>query len=61
MSKSSYSDATKKATIKYEKNNIKRVVLKLNKKTDADIIEYLDQQKNVNGKLKDIIREKIKE
>ena len=55
-----YSDSVKKATIKYEKNNIKRVVLKLNKKTDADIIDYLDQQKNVNGKLKDIIREKIK-
>ena len=53
-------EAQKRATIKYEKSNIKRVVLKLNKKTDADIIEYLDQQKNVNGKLKDIIREKIK-
>ena len=53
-------DAQKRATIKYEKSNIKRVVLKLNKKTDVDIIEYLDQQKNVNGKLKDIIREKIK-
>lgn len=56
---------TRKSTIraieKYQKANIKRVVLKLNKKTDADIIEYLDQQKNVNGKLKDIIREKIKE
>ena len=54
-------DAQKRATIKYEKSNIKRVVLKLNKKTDADIIDYLDQQKNVNGKLKDIIRKKIKE
>lgn len=53
-------DAQKRATIKYEKSNIKRVVLKLNKKTDADIIDYLDQQKNVNGILKDIIREKIK-
>lgn len=55
---------TRKSTIraieKYQKANIKRVVLKLNKKTDADIIDYLDQQKNVNGKLKDIIREKIK-
>lgn len=55
-----YNEAVKRATIKYEKNNIKRVVLKLNKKTDSDIIDYLDQQKNVNGKLKDIIREKIK-
>lgn len=55
-----YSDSVKKAVIKYEKSNIKRVVLKLNKKTDADIIDYLDQQKNVNRKLKDIIREKIK-
>ena len=56
---------TRKSTIraieKYQKANIKRVVLKLNKKTDADIIDYLDQQKKVNGKLKEIIREKIKE
>lgn len=53
-------EAQKKASIKYEKNNIKRVVLKLNKKSDSDIIEYLDQQENVNGTLKNIIREKIK-
>lgn len=53
-------EAQKKASIKYEKNNIKRVVLKLNKKIDSDIIEYLDQQKSVNGTLKSIIREKIK-
>lgn len=53
-------EAQKKASIKYEKNNIKRIVLKLNKKIDSDIIKYLDQQKNVNGKLKNIIREKIK-
>lgn len=52
--------STLRAIEKYQKQNIKRVVLKLNKKTDSDIIEYLDQQKNVNGTLKNIIREKIK-
>lgn len=54
------SEAQRRAVVKYDKNNIKRVVLKLNKKTDSDIIDYLDQQKNVNGTLKNIIREKIK-
>ena len=55
-----YSDAVKRATIKYEKENIKRVVIKLNRKYDKDIIDYLEQQENVNEKLKIIIREKIK-
>lgn len=53
-----YSDSVKKATIKYEKNNIKRVVLKLNKVIDNDIIEVLDNVDNVNSYLKDTIREK---
>lgn len=53
-------EAQKRATIKYDKNNIKRVVLKLNKKYDRDIIDYLNQNENVNKTIKDIIREKIK-
>lgn len=55
-----YTDAVKRATIKYENKNIKRVVLKLNKKTDTDIIEYLEDLDNVNKFLKEIIRKKIK-
>lgn len=54
------SEAQRRAIVKYDKNNIKRVVLKLNKKTDTDIIEFLKQQDKVNTYLKKIIREKIK-
>ena len=53
-------DAQKRATMKYEKANIKRVVLKLNKNTDQDIIAFLEAQKSVNGEIKRILREYIK-
>ena len=53
-------DAQMRATMKYEKANIKRVVLKLNKNTDQDIIEFLDGLKSVNGEIKRLIREEIK-
>lgn len=52
--------STLRAIDKYQKENIKRVVLKLNKKTDKDIIDHLDQQEKVNTYLKKIIRDKIK-
>ena len=53
-------DAQMRATMKYEKANIKRVVLKLNKNTDQDIIAFLDAQKSVNGEIKRMIREEMK-
>ena len=53
-------DAQMRASMKYEKANIKRVVLKLNKNTDQDIIEFLDGLKSVNGEIKRLIREEIK-
>lgn len=53
-------DAQMRATMKYEKANIKRVVLKLNKNTDKDIIAFLEAQKSVNGEIKRILREHIK-
>lgn len=52
-------DAQMRATMKYEKANIRRVVLKLNKNTDQDIIVFLDAQKSVNGEIKRILREYI--
>ena len=54
------SEAQKKATEKYQKANIRRVVLKLNKNKDQDIISFLDGLKNVQGELKKIIRDRIK-
>ena len=44
------------ASIKYNKNNVKQIKLNLNRKTDADIIKYLEQCDNVQGLIKDLIR-----
>ena len=44
------------ATQEYDKNNTTRINLKLNNKTDADIIEKLGGVENVQGYIKAIIR-----
>ena len=53
-------DAQMRATMKYEKANIRRVVVKLNKNTDHDIIAFLEGLDNVQGEIKRLIREEIK-
>ena len=45
-----------KASIKYDKENVKQVKLSLNKKTDADVIAILESKGNVQGYIKDLIR-----
>lgn len=45
-----------KASMKYDKANVKQVKLSLNKKTDADIIDILDRCDNVQGYIKGLIR-----
>ena len=45
-----------KASIKYNAKNVKQIKINLNKKTDADIIDYLDKAANVQGLIKDLIR-----
>lgn len=52
-------DAQKKAVAKYDKENTKAVKLKLNKRTDADILEYLETLDNVQGYIKELIRNDI--
>ena len=51
---------SEKAQQKYNAANTTRVYLKLNNKTDADIIEYLDSAENKQGIIKDLIRAEIK-
>ena len=52
--------AQKKATMKYEKENTIQIPIKLNKKTDADIIEFFNQFDGSRlGFIKAAIREKI--
>ena len=52
-------DKNYKYTQKYDKNNTTKVSLKLNLKTDADILAYLDTVDNKQGTIKRLIREEI--
>ena len=49
-------EAQKRATLKYDAANTTQVHLKLNNKTDADILAYLAQLDNVQGFIKSAIR-----
>lgn len=50
------SEAQKRATEKYDKANTKQIMMKLNKGTDADILEKLASVPNVQGYIKELIR-----
>lgn len=45
---------------KYDKKNTKKYCIKLNLRTDSDIINMLDQQKNKQGFIKSLIRKDAK-
>lgn len=53
------SDAQKRAVAKYDRENTKSYLLKLNRKTDADIIKFLEQQPNKLAYLKNLIRDNM--
>lgn len=46
--------------INYHRTKCKQIKLLLNREKDKDIISFLEQQTNVNGLLKRLIREEIK-
>lgn len=50
------SEAQKKASARYDKTHTRQIMLKLNLKTDADIISKLDITPNKQGYIKDLIR-----
>lgn len=53
-------EAEKRASMKYEKENTIQIPIKLNKKTNADIIEFFDQYEGKRqGFIIEAIREKI--
>jgi hypothetical protein len=43
--------------MKYDATNTRQIKLKLNKKTDADILAYIDGLDNVQGYIKQLIRD----
>ena len=49
-------EAQKRASAKYDKAHTKGIYLKLNTKTDADIIEFLSGVDNVQRYIKKLIR-----
>lgn len=53
--------AQKNASMKYERENTVQIPIKLNKKTDADIIEFFEKNQGSRmGFIKEAIREKMK-
>ena len=50
------SKAQLRAQAKYDKDNTVQVKIKLNKKTDSDIIKRLSEVDNKQGYLKELIR-----
>ena len=45
---------------KYDQNNTTQVKLKLNKKTDADLLEWIETLDNKQGTIKEILRGHIR-
>jgi hypothetical protein len=41
----------------YEKENIRQIRLKINRKTEPEMLEWIEQQDNIQGYIKRLIRE----
>ena len=54
------SQAQRIAVAKYDQKNTKKVTLKLNRATDTDLIELLEHTENMQGLLKEALREYMK-
>ena len=52
-------EAQKRAVAKYDAKATKKILLKLNKVTDADILKRLDEVENKQGYIKALIRDDI--
>ena len=53
------SKAQLRAQAKYDKSNTIQITLKLNKKTDKDILDWLYDESNKQGYIKSLIRADI--
>ena len=51
------SEAKRKTNMDYDRKNTKLIGMKLNKNTDADILDHLAKQENIQGYLKKLIRD----
>lgn len=60
MKQKSSENSKKSARERYDEVNTQRVSLKLNKKTDSEILEWLDTKDNKQGAIKNAIMDVIK-
>lgn len=54
------SEAKKRAQLKYDKDNTRQIILKLNTKTDADVLGKLESVRNKQGYLKELVRDNLR-
>lgn len=54
------SERVESAHDRYDRKNTRRVSLKFNKKTDTEILAWLDEQESIQGAIKDAIMYKIR-
>ena len=52
-------EAQRRSSAKYDKANTVMITLKLNLKTDSDIIELLESVGNKQGFIKSVLRERL--
>ena len=53
-------EAAKAAKAKYDAKTARYISLKLNRNTDRDLIEHLEQQESIQAYIKRLIREDMK-
>lgn len=53
-------EAQKRASAKYHKSALRVINLRLNRHTEPDIIEHLENQSNISGYIKRLIIEDMK-
>ena len=54
-------NTTSKIQARYDAKNTRQIKMKLNIKTDADILAWLDDQDNKQGAIKEAIRKMMEE
>lgn len=54
------SDAQRRASRKYDQANTKNYPIKINRKTESEIFNHLERCENVNGYIKELIKQDMK-
>lgn len=61
MTTQEWSAAHSQASTRYNAAHVKQVKINLNKRTDADLIEYLETVPNIQGLIKSLLRKHMEQ